>query len=302
MKKIILSILALACACFAASAQMTEIDQDLQLFNNIDVSNSFDVTVQYGANYNAKLSVSETVGDYVQIYVKGKTLYVDLDEKSFPKDLKKQLSGKNATKPSLKLVVSAPKINSIVLHDDASIFATEVMFSDAVEMRLLDNSSVKNLAMEVQDLRLEMGKKSTARIDVKTNTCTAVLDGSAVASLAVTAASVDIDASFNSQLTANGEMKAVNSKTTGMSSVTLTGNAIKFSHNGKGTSFVHADGLVVSDADIVLSNATCEVNAKDNLKVELDNGAKLIFNGSPVINVTAIERSTMIRTGDTKKR
>ncbi|MCQ2144021.1 MAG: DUF2807 domain-containing protein [Bacteroidales bacterium] len=302
MKKIFISIVALVCASFAANAQMAEIDQDLQPFTNIDVCKSFDVSIQYGANYNAKISVSEIVGDYVQVYVKGKTLYVSLDEKSYPKELKKQLSGKKAVQPTLKLVVSAPTINSIVLHDSASLFATEILLSDALEMKLLDNSSVKNLAMEVQDFKLDMNKKATARLDVKTNNCAISLDASSVASMALNASSLDINTSNSSQLTANGEMKTVNAKTAGSSNVTLTGNASKLSLEGKNSSYVHADGLVVSDADIVLNGSTCEVNAKDNLKVELESGAKLIFNGGPVINVTAIEKSTMIRKGDSKRK
>lgn len=302
MKKIIVSIIALVAASFMASAQMTEIDQDLQFFSNIDVCKGFDVTLQYGANYNVKLSVSEIVGDYVQVYVKGKTLYVSLDEKSYPKEIKKQLSGKNAIQPTLKLIVSAPTINSIVLHDNAALYATEVMISDAVEIKLCDNSTIKNLAMEVHDLKLEMNKKTTARLDVKTNTCSVSLDASSVASMAINASSFEVETSNSSQLTANGEMKAVSLKSTGSSQVTLTGSSTKFSLLGKGSSYVHADGLVVSDADVTLNGANCEVNAKDNLKVELESGAKLIFNGSPVINVTAIEKSTMLRTGDTKKR
>ena len=71
------------------NAQTKEIvHNDLTEFDSVDISHTFEATIAEGP-YGVKVIVDNTLAPYVEVYVKGKTLYLGYDAKSVPADIKK---------------------------------------------------------------------------------------------------------------------------------------------------------------------------------------------------------------------
>ncbi|MBR1894037.1 MAG: hypothetical protein IJ823_02150, partial [Bacteroidales bacterium] len=95
----------------ALSAQTRELDfSNLAEFNGIDVSDSFEVTVNPSNFYGAKVVVDDVLSGFVMVYVKQKTLYINLDERKIPAQVKKLFKGRNASKAVLRAVVQVPSL------------------------------------------------------------------------------------------------------------------------------------------------------------------------------------------------
>ena len=108
---VIISTAALLFAAQGAYAQTKEEIHELSSFNSIDIQDDFEVTVTKG-NYSIKVTVDAVLSDYVKTYVKGHTLYLFLDEKSVPKDIKKLYKGRSGMTPIMRAIVYTPELES----------------------------------------------------------------------------------------------------------------------------------------------------------------------------------------------
>ena len=141
-------------AAAVSTAQVRTIEHDYSAFDGINASNKFKVTVVFSENYSAALE------SYVQCYVKGGQLYIGLDEKNIPKDLKKAYKGKNASEPTLNAVVNMPVLNSLTLSDEAAFMNTSTINSDNFTLTLNDETSITNLSILA-------GKSATLNVNKK---------------------------------------------------------------------------------------------------------------------------------------
>ena len=304
MKKIILSILAVFAVAFAASAQRpVEMNHDFTQFDGICVTDAFEVTYIVSQSYSAKIVVDEIVADYVKTYIKGHTLYVDLDEKSFPKELKKMLKGKNAIAPVLKATIYSPVLSSITLKNSVKFNCDENLKLSSVKITLENSAEIKRYIVDAQDITLNMSNSSSIRIDAYASTIDMLLKNSAKASCAYNCTTLNVKAENSANITVDGEIRNVNAKASNSSKLVLHGNSDILNISGENSSSIDSERLNTLQANVTLSGAAeCYVNAKDNLKVNLQGSSKLVFSGSPVIDDDRIISATMIRSTDPKNK
>jgi len=301
MKRIIITLTALLATAVALSAQNVETHQDYSQFTGIEASKYFEIKLSYGATYSSKIVADQLIADYVKTYVKGNTLYLEVDEKSYAPEVKKAMKGKNAIIPTLRAEISVPSINTIKLSDNVVLYSEDNIKSDVAKVELKDNANIRTLSLDAQDVSIKLSNKAQARFDIYTNSITVDASNSSAATFALNCSSVSVGTASSSNISMNVETKSFSAKTEGSSILTLTGSSKKFHVDGSNSSSINADGMVVDDADVALSNScVCEVNAKDFLKVDLIGNSHLIFNGKPSIDVSRIVSSTMTRAGDTK--
>ena len=304
MKKFILSNLAVFVMTIAANAQRpVEMNHDFTQFDGICVTDAFEITYIVSPTYSAKIVVDEIVSDYVKTYIKGHTLYVDLDEKSFPKELKKMLKGKNAISPVLKASIYAPVLSSITLKDAVKFNCDENLKLSSVKITLENSAEIKRYVVDAQDIALNLANSSSIRIDAYSSTIDLHAKNSSKVSCAFNCTTLNVKAENSSNITVDGEIRNVNINSSNSSQLVLHGNSDIVNLTGENSSSVDSERLNTSQANIVLSgSAECRVNAKDNLKVNLTGSSKLIFSGSPVIDVDRIISATMIRSTDPKNK
>lgn len=303
MKKFAIATAALLAFALTAGAQNATIEQEYTQFTAVEVANSFEVTLVNATNYSTKIVVDQLIKDYVQAYVKGNTLFLDVDTKSYPPEVKKMMKGKNAYTPSLKVEIGFPMINKLTVKDKAQVMCEGNLKSDVFHLIAQDNAQVKSLTIDTQDMKINASNKAYVRGDIYTNEMTLDSSNSADVNLAMNCQVMNLGTAGSSNTTVNGKITQARVKSQGSSVITLTGTGAKLVVEGSASSSVYTDGIVVRDAEITLTNsAVCEVNAKENLKVDLQGSSNLIFNGSPSVDVVRIINSTMTRTGDSKNK
>ncbi|MCQ2145362.1 MAG: DUF2807 domain-containing protein [Bacteroidales bacterium] len=303
MKKTLVTFITLVAAVFAAKAQTVETVQEYTNFSSIEASDYFEIKLVHGTSYSAKIVADQLIAENVQVFVKGSTLNLDVDEKKYAPEVKKALKGKNAIVPVLRVEITAPSVNSIKLKDNTILTSADNVKADNVKIELSDNANIKNLTLDAQDVSIKLSNKAQGRFDIYTNSITVDASNNASANLVLNCSNVVVGTAGSSNVVVNADTKSTAVKTQGSSTVTFTGNANKIKVEGSNSSTVLADGMVVDDADIALQNSsTCEINAKDHLKVDLTGSSHLIFNGNPNIDVVKIVSSSMTRSSDTKSK
>lgn len=303
IKKTIIAAVALLVCAFSLSAQNATIEQEYTQFTAVEVANNFEVTLVNSTTYSTKIVVDQLIKDYVQAYVKGNTLYLDVDTKSYPPEVKKMMKGKNAYVPSLKVEIRFPLINKLTVKDKVSVMCEGNLKSDVFQLIAEDNAQVKSLTIDTQDMKVNASNKAYVRGDIYANEMTIDASNNADINFAMDCQVLNLGSAGSSNTTINGKMTQSKIKSQNSSVVTLTGAGAKLVIDGSGSSSIYTDGIVVKDAEITLGNSSvCEVNAKDNLKVDLQGSSNLVFNGSPSVDVVRIINSTMTRTGDSKNK
>ena len=121
MKKTLVTFITLVAAVFAAKAQTVETVQEYTNFSSIEASDYFEIKLVHGTSYSAKIVADQLIAENVQVFVKGSTLNLDVDEKKYAPEVKKALKGKNEI-VDLMLIAVKPEyqskgVNSLIFTD-----------------------------------------------------------------------------------------------------------------------------------------------------------------------------------------
>lgn len=284
-------------AAAVSTAQVRTIEHDYSAFDGINASNKFKVTVVLSENYSAKLTIDDALESYVQCYVKGGQLYIGLDEKNIPKDLKKAYKGKNASEPTLNAVVNMPVLNSLTLSDEAAFMNTSTINSDNFTLTLNDETSITNLSILAgKSATLNVNKK--AKLSSSSVKCDGDIalngDGKASVTVEFIGNNVTLNNAGSAEIAANGECKKLSVNTSGSSKTTVSGKAEGLVVNGKGGK-VDASALPVYDAAIAVTGSDVIVNAANTLELDLGRGAEITYSDEPVIKINKIQNASVIR-------
>ena len=147
------------------NSQLEEKKLPVSEFNIVSVSGDFEVTVDKGS-YEVRLTTDQVLAPYVQVYVRSHTLYISYDEKSVPKDIKKQFKGRKATDPVFRAVVLVPELNGVLLSDNATLMGTEEFAGSSVSINLSDKAQIKNLTLNCKNATLSMKKNAMAALTI----------------------------------------------------------------------------------------------------------------------------------------
>ena len=299
-------------------AQTTTLEREFSEFAGIEAANNFDISVVKGP-YGVQLTVDQLIADCVVSYVKGKVLFLDLDEKAIPKETKKIYKGKNVPPPVLRAVVYLPEgyIESIKLKDSATLSATSEMNSNKFDVDLAGTSSIKALTVATGTAEISLSKKSTAVLTVNaeknlrvnaegsssiklTQTSGELSVKSANSSVSIISGNtgdLDVTSAGSSQVQITSELKKADIDAANSSKVTLTGKVEKLQARGSNNSVIDASGMPAQKAIAQISNGEMTVNVSEEIKVELVSGASLYYSGDPDFKIVKIIKSTLAPVG-----
>ena len=317
-------LFAIVAACIALMsgvtlrAQTTTMEREFSEFCSIEASNAFDVAISKGG-YGLNLTVDQAIADCVISYVKGKVLFLGLDEKAIPKEVKKQYKGKGVPAPTLRAIVYLPEgyIESIKLTDNATLAANQPLNSNKFDIDLSGTASIKALTIDTGTAELNIAKKSNAVLTVNAQKNIRVnADGASSIKLAQTSeelsvksanssvsiisgntGNLDITSGGSSQVQITSELKKADVDASNSSKVTLSGKAESIQARGSNSAFIDATGMPSTKAIVQLSGADMNVNASDEIKVELVSGGALYYSGDPDFKIVKVIKSTLAPVG-----
>lgn len=307
-----LFIAVMALFCMSANAQNQDLRHDFAEFTSIEATGDFEISVMYSTEYSCTVTVDANLAPYVQSYVKGKTLFLSLDK--LPKEVKALYKGKDATKPTLRAVVSMSAIDGLVLSDNVILVGNASFDASDATYRLTDKAQIKALDIVGRNVTIEALKNSVAVVNTNcSGTVTINTDNKANVKANVSAATFIVNTKGDSQVASNCEIdnlqiiatkgtavtasavaKQVVTDLSGEAVVVLSGNGETLSVAGKNNSSLDAARFPVIISSVALANSSSvDVSVSDRLTVDLVGGSSLYFSGNPQVIVTRVLRSTI---------
>lgn len=298
--KIFICSIALCVASFAASAQTKELHHDFSAFDAIEIENDFYVNVvksKRNNDYSIEIIADDILVDYIQTYVKNHTLYVGLNKKSLPSDIKKLYKGRKTPNPTLNATVYMASELAGVTMKGASVLTVE----DEVECKefsidMSDNSQIKKLSVDASTFSIKAANKSFADIIVYADDIKVEASGSCQLQLEQDSQTLAISAAGSSVVNAEGETLEAALNTNGTSKTALVGKTDVLSVTGAGASFVDAINFKAAECSVKLSGS-CKVveAATESLHIDIAGNSTLVFDGDPAIDIINVKSSTIQR-------
>ena len=289
-------------------------------FNGLQVGGDFEVNVSRGSN-TVRVTVDEPLSKYVDVYVRSKTLFIVYNEKSVPKELRKQYKGRGATKPVFRAYVSMPMLNFVSLSDNAVLNCADEFSGSSFELEMTDKAQVKNLATAGSNLKVNLKKNAQASLSFRsTDLLEVVADGNSnlklfarSRSLVFTAtgssqAALDSESDFltlstagSGRLTANSHAQTTTLLLVGSSALTLSGDSPECELKAERNATLDADSFFVRDLKAEMSGSPkATVSVSDSIDVSLMGGS-LFYVGQPIFKIGKIVKSTLAPKGTATK-
>lgn len=295
--KLVVCIFALGLAAAPAPAQ-TKTSHDFSSFDALEVDFDFNIRVVDARDYSVSMNLENDLKDYVQAYVKNHTLYLALDEKKLPSDLRKRYRGRRSASPVLDVTVYTPDALGSVKMKGSSSLAVEfdIECRDFV-LDLSENARVTKLVVDASNITVTMAGKSSASgialfaDDIKLNVA-----GSAKLDTEQDSQRIEIVAGGSAQLDVEGETLDARLTTSGSSKTTIVGMTNSLTVNGSSSSNVDALSLKTAECTARLSNSSKLYEAAtETLHIDISGNSTLVFDGDPVIDIINVKSSTVQR-------
>lgn len=305
MKKLIFTIALAVMTAFAANAQANLVQvNDYESFNAVNISDNFIVKLNVAPKYSVRTIVDERISPYIICYVKNGTLYVSVDRKNFPSDLKKHLKMKGVPAPLLEVEVYFPSIKSLELSDNVVLQVSDLIHSESFTLTVLDKAKVNKIILEGDTAEINLAKSAYANVESTTAKTLYVTTGnSSQAIVKHFGNAISLVSSGSSLQNVTSEVVSMNADVSGGSAIEVKGSASKLQVKGSGTARMTAEEVVTDNAAIEQSGSSkCHVNVTGNILVNLTGGSMLTFKGKPTIEVDRIVNSTLIKHDDPRRK
>jgi len=297
INKLFASVTLIVAAASVSLAQTKTIERDFTQFDAVSVSDDFKVNVEYDNSYSAKLSFDTALQPYVECYVKNGCLFIGLDEKKIPKEVKQKFKGKNSSDPVLRAVVYMPQLNSIELSDASTFTCKETIEAEDFNITMNGTAALQNIEVSAKTAKVSMDKKATLSITVEAPDVTVNCDGnSALVIECESTENLSINNSGSAEVTATGDVENAAITCSNFSKMALNGSADKMNISGKGTSAkIDASNFTVKEAVISATGPDIIVDVKNELELDLGKGTEVEYSNDPTIKIVKIESATVIR-------
>ncbi len=281
-----------------SAAQTRTVEHEYSEFDAVSVSGGFKVTFVEQEGYNAKFKVSDALESYIQCYVKAGTLYIGVDEKSIPKEVRKSFKGNDSDGAVLEATVYVPALNSITLSDNATFSSAAELNAADFSLNMSGSSCITDLNVNAVSAVISVSKKSKlSSIHVKAgDKVTLNAEGNAGAALEYSSKTLEINNAGSAGLAVNGQCGTLSVCTAGSARLSLSGSAGTLNVTGKGnSSVIDAATLLVDDVNVSLDGAELTVAPGKNLSLDLGKGACVCYSGDPMVKIVRIQNATVTR-------
>ena len=294
--KLVVCIFALSLAAASAPAQ-TKTSHDFSSFDAIEVDFDFNFKVVDSRNYSVSMSIENELKDYVMAYVKNHTLYIALDEKKLPSDLRKRYRGRRSASPVLDVTVYTPDaLNSIKMAGASSLAVEFDIEGKDFTLDLSENAHVTKLVADASTITVTMAGKSVADLTLYADNIKLNAAGSSKLTVEQDSQTIEVVSGGSAQIDVEGETLDAQVTSSGSSKTTLSGKTNTLNVNGASSSTVDALNLKTSECSARLSNSSKLYEAAtETLHIDIGGNSTLVFDGDPVIDIINVKSSTIQR-------
>lgn len=283
------------------------------LFEGLHVSGHLDVTLQEG-RCAVTLNGDKALIPYIIAEVRDSILYIGLDEKAIPADVKKIYRGRNTPVPILRATVTVPALNSITGTQNAIIRGSGVVFADNLDLTLTDKASIQDLELDAAYAKLHMNKNSLAdfgltsesqlelsldgnsqlKLACKAHNLLLYQAGSSTAILTGESATSTFDIMGNAKNRTNLQGSVLVLYAGGLTDVSLAGQMGDLTLSAERSAKIEGLEMNAQRVMATMSGWTkATVQAEEFLSVDLTGGSTLYYSGVPAIQIEKVVKSTL---------
>lgn len=290
-------------AVFAQAQRSSQTSHDFSAFDSLEADYDFNIRVVSSRDYSITMNVENDLKDYIQAYVKNHTLYLKLDEKSMPSDIKKKYRGRRASSPTLDATVyMAEPLASVKLSGSSTLAVEDDIEGRSFVLDLSENSRVTKLLVDADNVTVTMAGKTEADIVVYADNLKLNAAGNSKVTLEQDTQQMEVVAGGSTQIDVEGETLDVQVTSSGSSKTVLRGKTNGLDVTGSGSSSVDALNLKTSECSVTLSNSSKVYEAAtETVHVDLSGNSTLVFDGTPVFDIINVKSSTIQRYSNSRR-
>lgn len=294
-----------ACALFALvsaatlSAEIVTKNLKLEKFDRVYVGNALNVTMKSGSTFAVDYTLDSKLVDFCSIYVRDGILYFTMDERSFPPELKAQLRNKE-TRRDVSITVFVPAnvaLKEININNNVQ-FKTEGKIVSMTDLTLCINGNavMKDAEFKADRILVDACNKSSAFVSLHAGNVTLKTVNNAKITPTVSSAdTVKVFTDGPSVVNCLGKCNVLEVASAGPSLVNVKCEAKKFNVDTKILSKVNASEASLKHANVKMSAGECQLGCVETLVMDMSSGAKLLFDGNPVITIEKINGSSVLK-------
>ncbi len=306
MKKILLTAILSLVVSFASNAQKTVFtERAVDAFTGLCISDDFVVKLKASDSCALNTNIDERLEPYVSAYVNDGVLYLALDRKKFPSDLKKALRSSQMQNPVIEAEVSALNLKTLEISDNALVKGFGSIETDSLFLTVAGKVGIENLEVVCRCADVKISRNADVNLGINVSSLLSLqTSGTSGTSLKFAGDSLRILSSGSSSVEAVVDASRIAVSNSGMSNVRIVSGKVRgLDVVASGSAKLDAGGVVVPSAYMVQSGSSKSlVNVSDTLKVNLVGSSVLEFKNDPYIDVERIVSSTLTRCSDTSSK
>lgn len=305
VQKILSVLIGMMAFGFSAFAQTESQHLEFEAFDTIVIDDEFAVNLRPSSHYMVDYTVDAALENnrLVEVYNRGKTLYITLNRKGMSSELKKAYRGRGAGKAVLRATVSMPSLSAIQVQGKALLEAGGVNFeSDRFSVTVSDNAKVNGLSIKADRIEVDLSKNAEATMALDADNAVIRTSGNSNLTASQLSNKLEISASGSTKTNLSGDAVFTSVYAKGNPDVVLSGKGDILKVDAGGTSELDAVNYAVREATMdVTGSSKSYVSPSEKLSLTM-KGGYVVFAGEPLINILSIKSASVTRLADERPR
>ena len=210
-------VLSLLAVSSAFAQKQIAVEHSYAGFSSVQAGSFFEISFIPSDEYRVRIVTDSMIENYILAYAKEGTLYLDVDEKAMPSDVRRIFKAKNPVLAIPHVEIYSPAPRSV------SITGNSVIVADSFSLALSKTAAVKKLDVRAGKVMLDLDNRSQAYMSVE-------------------AESLNVQSSHNTMAELRIDVRNLAVYADGFASVELFGNAVKMTVSTEGSSKISLEG------------------------------------------------------------
>ena len=270
-------------------------------FNAIHVSSIYAVDLSRSGKYSVKVEAPDYLMPYLDIYVSGSDLHLEMKELTREVRRKMELSGRN----EVRATISMPTLTELEMSGASNLNAVDAIFPAGKEFKLKMSGAtdLKGLTVEAREADLRCSGASKFALKGSFTSLDAELSGAVKGSLDTgikpgTMNEIELEMSGAAKITLNAQARKMDVEANGAVNLEWKGSAEDLRLTGSGAAKINAIDSPIGQAKVVLSGAAhAMINVDRELDIKLSGASSCHYKAGPRFRITgqSIARGSSLR-------
>jgi Putative auto-transporter adhesin, head GIN domain len=257
---------------------------DFTDFSAVEVSDSFNYTIQQGTAYSITVSVRQYLADKVDVHQNGNTLFVGIKNNTLMFSVNENYT----------VTITMPQLNSLTVSNSSQGVASGFNSTNDLAINVTNSSRLDaeltagKTTMDISDSSRITGNITAADTQIK-------VSSSSDLNMNLQTGNTVINASDSSDI--RGSLQAADCRITlsSSSTCTLTGSANATIISAGDSSDMNSPGFTLQSADVTLSGSSdASIAVVNNIDISVTDSSTLNYTGNPVVGKISIRDSSNV--------